>query len=814
MRKKYKIFSLILSLCMIVTMLPMHVQAASEDTQNEVNSFMEAGQSSISENDSAEDETTVPTEGGDTEVTGNVASDAEEETEADDGETEDVETGVGAEPVEEVVEELFLSENSIEVMNVTTTTTDTKITIPLVFNADSTLTQNCMNTMSAGKSQFHTNHEHADGQPCWAWDDTTDTLTLHNADIETNAYASAYGSIMFKGNAALLLQDGSSNSVKVNSSPNLYVYAINAENDLSILGAGRLRCENLAEGGTSHAIQVQGSLNIDSATVEAVSKKGTGSSPSNGIVSRGPLTIQNNANVTAKGGRGISAVGGMTVDNATVTTDVPEAVMESYSLFVNGNFYLQSGSVMVKGQSTTPRSTFYSNSIGGGNIYLSGGTITVAPTDNNKPFNIEPILANGMAHDTSTGAWNNTDGKACTYRVEAVSTVYSISGTIKGSDTNAGIAAKLQLKDKNGSNVGSAVTANADGTYTIADVQPGTGYTIAISSAGYKNGTITAFDVTDADITGKDLTLTKKTKSSSGGGSAGNDDAQTQTVPPVQGGATGNTRTGNITIGEGTVKAEVDVGGSTIVKITDKDINDAYNRALAEAKKNGRAAGSIKLVLKVTSGSAADSVIVNLPKKVQELVIQKSIIDTIVVVDNPDIQIGIDLQAVKEINQKAHADVNITAVRMDNQILSETAKAFIGMRPVFDFSVTYGNGSRISDFGTGRIEVAIPYMLGRGEKAENVRAVYIDGKGLPHWTDVSAYEREIGILRFQMGHMAVCGIAYHYVNDETQGQHVVAKGDSWWRIARKYNCDMNELAKANGKTISIMLHPGDVLLVP
>ena len=86
----------------------------------------------------------------------------------------------------------------------------------------------------------------------------------------------------------------------------------------------------------------------------------------------------------------------------------------------------------------------------------------------------------------------------------------TISGTITGSDTNAGIAATLQLK-YNGNNAGDPVTAASDGTYTISEyVMTGFEYTIAVTMDGYTDGTITAFDVAYADVTGKDLTLQKE----------------------------------------------------------------------------------------------------------------------------------------------------------------------------------------------------------------------------------------------------------------------------------------------------------------
>ncbi len=86
---------------------------------------------------------------------------------------------------------------------------------------------------------------------------------------------------------------------------------------------------------------------------------------------------------------------------------------------------------------------------------------------------------------------------------------FDISGTVKGSDTNQGIAATIQLKDNMGGNVGAAVPAAADGSYTITGVLAGTGYYIAVSMPGYTEGYITAFDVINANITGKDITLQK-----------------------------------------------------------------------------------------------------------------------------------------------------------------------------------------------------------------------------------------------------------------------------------------------------------------
>lgn len=88
---------------------------------------------------------------------------------------------------------------------------------------------------------------------------------------------------------------------------------------------------------------------------------------------------------------------------------------------------------------------------------------------------------------------------------------YTVIGTITGSDAPGGLAATVQLK-QNGANVGSPVTAGTNGSYTIAGVPAGTGYTVEASTSGYVTATTAAFSVTNVNATGKDLVLQKAGK--------------------------------------------------------------------------------------------------------------------------------------------------------------------------------------------------------------------------------------------------------------------------------------------------------------
>ena len=44
--------------------------------------------------------------------------------------------------------------------------------------------------------------------------------------------------------------------------------------------------------------------------------------------------------------------------------------------------------------------------------------------------------------------------------------------------------------------------------------------------------------------------------------------------------------------------------------------------------------------------------------------------------------------------------------------------------------------------------------------------------------------------------------------------YTIQKGDSFWSIARKLNCTMDELERLNNKSQFSIIHPGDVLRVP
>ena len=251
------------------------------------------------------------------------------------------------------------------------------------------------------------------------------------------------------------------------------------------------------------------------------------------------------------------------------------------------------------------------------------------------------------------------------------------------------------------------------------------------------------------------ITATAYTGGSSGNGNNGSGSGNGSNTP------TPSTKPTEPVTGSTENKATVDNKGNASVNLTDKNITDAIADAKAGAVKKGVNAGDITAVIHVTTGGKdANTITVNLPKTTQEQVIGNKISSVQLVIDRPDLTIGIDLAAVTEINRQANADVQLSATRMDNTKLSGDAKAAIGNRPTYDLKALYGSGKSVTDFGKGSVSVEIPYTLQKGEIAGNVYAVYVDAKGKVTYLTDSSYDANRGTVVFSTSHFSTYGIAY------------------------------------------------------
>ena len=378
---------------------------------------------------------------------------------------------------------------------------------------------------------------------------------------------------------------------------------------------------------------------------------------------------------------------------------------------------------------------------------VNGDTVTTAPTMS--------TTADGTAIGTfditiSGGVVANAASYTITY-TKGILTVTAVPDYTVTFNPNGGTVSETSRSVASGTAVGTLPTPTRSGSYSFDGW-----YTAASGGTQISVGTTVSANVTYY----AHWTYTGGGGSGGGGGSSSNDNSSLVIVTPPA-----PDKPNSPTQGEIKVPGIVDGKGNVTVSLTDKTVTDAFNKALAEAKKNDTEQNGITVVLRVDTGNKTGSnVTVNLPKAVQDTIIAKKIVNTIVVVDNPDIRVGMDLATVQEINKQAKSDVNITATRGDSSKLTGDAKKAIGSRPVFDLKVNYGNGKEVSSFGAGSISVTIPYTLGANEKAGNVQAVYVDAKGKVHWLTNSVYDSVEKVLRFSTDHFSTYGIGYKQTN--------------------------------------------------
>lgn len=224
---------------------------------------------------------------------------------------------------------------------------------------------------------------------------------------------------------------------------------------------------------------------------------------------------------------------------------------------------------------------------------------------------------------------------------------------------------------------------------------------------------------------------------------------------------------GTVSVNAQIVKTE---NNSAVVDITADHISQGIRAAQEEAARRGVKAGSISIIIHVSSGEdkgtgdgmdTAGTITLNLPQSVQKRVVEQKIQRIAFAFDEQGISVGMDLAAMAAVKKQARGDAHLVVKKEDGALLSPEGKTAVGNRPLFSLEVLYDNGVRkIEDFGKGNISVAIPYTLQKGEEAGGVTAVYVDGSGKAQYLLRSVYDEDGKILRFATNHFSMYGIGY------------------------------------------------------
>ena len=384
----------------------------------------------------------------------------------------------------------------------------------------------------------------------------------------------------------------------------------------------------------------------------------------------------------------------------------------------------------------------------GGDVIITGGVVSATGEGSQAIFNNSngevnvsggAVSANGV---NSCAIFNNDNGEIIVYG-GTISATGAGSVGIFASDPNTRISIPT----------GSPIIKGTGMAMNIAPDLTNYAKVKVIASQEY-SGTPTAFYNPEQITAYRYLAFTANSSSGGSGSSGKSSDKDSSGIASPG-------ESDQPTKAEIKISGTVDGDGNVTVNMTSKTVSDAFEKALAEAKKNGNEENGISLILNVNTGNkTAGTISVNLLKDAQDTNIAKKIVDIIVVVDNSDLRVGLDLATVKEINKQTKSDVKLSVTRRSNSTLSGEARNAIGSRPVFDFQLSYGGGEQVRDFGKGRVTITIPYTLSVNEKAENICAVYVDENGKVHWLFDSIYDKKEKVLRFTTSHFSTYGVGY------------------------------------------------------
>jgi len=201
-------------------------------------------------------------------------------------------------------------------------------------------------------------------------------------------------------------------------------------------------------------------------------------------------------------------------------------------------------------------------------------------------------------------------------------------------------------------------------------------------------------------------------------------------------------------------------GSSTTDKnttyITASQASSAIN-ASAEKK-------DASLEFKSTVGDSSEDITFNLSKEAIDAFVNAKVKE--VTLSKGGFKITLDLETLKALAAK-NSDITISAKKIDTSKLSDEAKAIIANRPVYDFTAKDANGNKITSFGKGTISISIPYTKAADEKTEDIAAYYVDEKGNVKKIENSTYDEKKGILAFDTNHFSIYGAGYVKTVDTT-----------------------------------------------
>lgn len=211
------------------------------------------------------------------------------------------------------------------------------------------------------------------------------------------------------------------------------------------------------------------------------------------------------------------------------------------------------------------------------------------------------------------------------------------------------------------------------------------------------------------------------------------------------------------------------------VTVSQSTVDNAIKKAQEASDKNAAKNNGIKVEIKVddqtnNENKSVNNISVGLPKATIDLLAKAEV--TELSINSTVGTFALDLETLKTIQNEIKGDIKVSANKVDNKTLSEEVKEVVGNRPVFDFSITGTDGKQVTDFGKGKVSIAIPYILAANEKAENLLVYYIDNEDKLYEMPNFVYNTEAGIFSFDTDHFSKFALGYKEEEEDKKSEEV------------------------------------------
>ena len=371
-----------------------------------------------------------------------------------------------------------------------------------------------------------------------------------------------------------------------------------------------------------------------------------------------------------------------------------------------------------------------------------------------------------------------TDALTVTQGTQAALSITGAPATIYNGDTFT-----LMLSGGSGTGtvtweiISGPATVDANGKVTVTGIGEIQIKATKAADADYNEATAT-------------LSLTARTKPSGGntGGNTGGGNGGGNTSSGGGSSSSGGSSGGGSSSGSDSSSDNGDSSGSTVVDRPDQTkpeipttsqtkpitpdkngntsidgnaVQDAINKATADAKKNGNTANGIAVTVPIQNAADAKNLSTTIKAQtLDKLVTAKA--RRFEITTNGLPSFGFTLDTLKMLNAQSKGGDLILRIS-EAAVTSAEAKAAIGTRPVYEFSLVYVTGGKeapFTDWQGKTVSVKLPYTPAANEQAGNLYAAYVDGNGKVQWLTKSSYDADQKAVIFEAQHFSIYGVGY------------------------------------------------------